>query len=67
MKTRTPGDWPADLIGMEDYIRSIPAQPKNSHIVNFPVKMDAGRYELVRGFRIQHNNILGPYKGGIFQ
>jgi len=55
----------ADLMGMPDYVRAILSQPKNSIIVNFPVKMDNGDYEIVRGFRIQHNNALGPYKGGI--
>jgi glutamate dehydrogenase/leucine dehydrogenase len=27
--------------------------------------MDDGRTETFRGYRVQHNNILGPYKGGI--
>ncbi len=55
----------ADVLGLDNYIRSILSQPKNSIIVNFPVQMDDGNYEIVRGFRIQHNNALGPYKGGI--
>ncbi len=55
----------ADVIGLEDYVRSILAQPKNSIIVNFPVRMDDGRFEIFRAFRIQHNNALGPFKGGI--
>ncbi len=55
----------AEMVAMEDYVRAILTQPKNSHIVNFPVKMDNGEYEIIRGFRIQHNNALGPYKGGI--
>lgn len=33
--------------------------------VNIPVKMDNGEIKVFRGFRIQHNNSLGPYKGGI--
>ncbi len=32
---------------------------------HFPVKMDNGNYRLFTGFRAQHNNALGPYKGGI--
>jgi glutamate dehydrogenase (NAD(P)+) len=55
----------ADVIGLEDHVRSILAQPKNSIIVNFPVQMDNGEYQLFRAFRIQHNNALGPFKGGI--
>ncbi len=27
--------------------------------------MDNGQYQLFKGYRVQHNNILGPYKGGI--
>ncbi len=30
-----------------------------------PVKMDNGEIEKFNGYRCQHNNILGPYKGGI--
>ncbi|MEL7157294.1 MAG: Glu/Leu/Phe/Val dehydrogenase, partial [Actinomycetota bacterium] len=33
--------------------------------VNFPVELDSGRFEVFTGYRIQHNNILGPYKGGL--
>lgn len=32
--------------------------------VNFPVRMDSGRFEIFTGYRIQHNNTMGPYKGG---
>ena len=46
-------------------LRTILAQPKNEIIVNFPVKMDNGKYRVFKGYRIQHNNMLGPYKGGL--
>ncbi|MAG56741.1 MAG: glutamate dehydrogenase [Planctomycetes bacterium] len=55
----------ADLMGLDGSVRTILEQPKNEIIVNFPVRMDDGRYELFRGYRIQHSNILGPFKGGI--
>ncbi len=55
----------ADAMGLDPAVRTILAQPKNEVVVNFPVRMEDGRYELFRGYRIQHNNILGPYKGGI--
>src|SRR3569833_67602 len=41
------------------------SQPKNELIINFPVRMDDGSFKLFKGYRVQHNNILGPYKGGI--
>ncbi len=54
-----------DVVGMEDSLELILAQPKNEVMVHFPVKMDDGHYELFKGYRVQHNNVLGPYKGGI--
>ncbi|OGG80593.1 hypothetical protein A3A39_01425 [Candidatus Kaiserbacteria bacterium RIFCSPLOWO2_01_FULL_54_13] len=33
--------------------------------VSVPVEMDDGRTETFHGYRVQHNNIRGPYKGGI--
>lgn len=54
-----------DYIDLEDRVRKILSEPKNEIIVNFPVKMDSGEFDLFTGFRIQHNNIMGPYKGGI--
>lgn len=41
------------------------SQPRTELIVHFPVRMDSGRLHMFTGYRIQHNNILGPYKGGI--
>jgi glutamate dehydrogenase (NADP+) len=32
---------------------------------SFPVKMDDGSFKVFKGWRIQHNSFLGPYKGGI--
>ncbi|MCB9532651.1 MAG: Glu/Leu/Phe/Val dehydrogenase [Myxococcales bacterium] len=46
-------------------VRLVLSEPKNEIIVNFPAMMDSGEYRLFTGYRIQHNNILGPYKGGI--
>ena len=53
------------LIQIPEYIRSILSQPKNEIIVHFPVRMDSGEYRVFKGYRIQHSNILGPYKGGM--
>ena len=55
----------ADEIGMAEKVRAILAQPKNELIVNFPVQRDSGEYEVLQGYRIQHNNVLGPFKGGL--
>src|SRR5450432_2818891 len=55
----------AKVINLEAYVGTILSQPKNEIIVNFPVKMDNGEVRLFKGYRVQHNNLLGPFKGGI--
>ncbi|MBA4039160.1 MAG: glutamate dehydrogenase [Planctomyces sp.] len=55
----------AEIMGLPEHIRLILAQPKNEIIVHFPVRMDNGKYRLFKGYRVQHNNALGPYKGGL--
>ncbi|MCP4850402.1 MAG: Glu/Leu/Phe/Val dehydrogenase [Actinomycetia bacterium] len=55
----------ADLVDLSDDLRSILSQPKNEIIVNFPVRLNDGTYRVFRGYRIQHSNLLGPYKGGV--
>jgi glutamate dehydrogenase (NAD(P)+) len=54
-----------DLLELPHHLQLIMAQPKNEIMVHFPVLMDTGEYRLFKGYRVQHNNILGPYKGGI--
>lgn len=53
------------VVDVPEYVRTILSQPKNEIIVNFPVRMDDGSIKLFKGYRIQHNNLLGPYKGGM--
>ncbi len=55
----------AELSGVPRSVQQILAQSKNEIVVHFPVRMDSGDYRLYRGIRVQHNNALGPYKGGI--
>lgn len=40
-------------------------KPDNIIEVSIPVQMDDGRTETFQGYRVQHNNIRGPYKGGL--
>jgi len=58
-------DRAAKVAGVPQSVRDILSQPKNELIVNFPVRMDSGELRMFKGYRVQHNNILGPYKGGI--
>lgn len=41
------------------------ARAEREFKVSVPVKLDNGSTKLYRGFRVQHNSVLGPYKGGI--
>ena len=58
-------DKAAKLTKVPDYVHQILSQPKNEIICHFPVRMDDGHVRLFKGYRIQHSNILGPYKGGM--
>ena len=53
------------LADISDDVSKILAQPNAEIIVNFPVKLENGNTEIFKGYRVQHNNILGPYKGGL--
>lgn len=55
----------ADLMSLDPNIRKILAQTTNEIVVNFPVKMDDGPIKMFIGYRVQHNNVLGPFKGGL--
>ncbi len=39
--------------------------PRRTLMVSVPVKMDDGRVKVFSGYRVQHNQTLGPFKGGI--
>lgn len=41
------------------------SNPHQQVEVNLHFKRDNGQTEIVRGYRVQHNNWLGPYKGGL--
>lgn len=55
----------ADQIDLNPNIRKILSISNNELIIRFPVKMDNGEVEIFTGYRVQHNNALGPYKGGL--
>jgi glutamate dehydrogenase (NAD(P)+) len=58
-------DKASKTISLEPFVATILSQPKNELIVNFPVRMDNGEVRLFKGYRVQHNNLLGPFKGGM--
>jgi glutamate dehydrogenase (NAD(P)+) len=58
-------DDAANMIGLDPDVRGMLAKTANEIVVNFPVKMDDGRVEMFTGFRVQHNNVMGPFEGGL--
>lgn len=55
----------ADSIKLDKNIRKILEATTNEIVVHFPVKLDNGDVKVFTGYRVQHNNALGPYKGGL--
>lgn len=55
----------SNLLAVPHRLKLILGQPKNELMIHFPVQMDDGAWKLFKGYRVQHNNVLGPYKGGI--
>ncbi|WP_428941003.1 Glu/Leu/Phe/Val family dehydrogenase [Fontivita pretiosa] len=45
--------------------RAVLSSPKRVLTVSCPVRMDDGRIQVFTGYRAQHNNARGPFKGGI--
>jgi glutamate dehydrogenase (NAD(P)+) len=40
-------------------------RPDRALIVSVPTRMDDGSVHVFTGYRVQHNDVLGPFKGGI--
>jgi glutamate dehydrogenase (NAD(P)+) len=55
----------ANLIRLDLGVRKILSTPINEIVVHFPVRLDDGRVEMFTGYRVQHNDALGPFKGGL--
>ncbi|WP_417873420.1 Glu/Leu/Phe/Val family dehydrogenase [Xanthomarina gelatinilytica] len=55
----------AELVDLNPNIKKILEVTNNELIIHFPVRMDNGDVEVFKGYRVQHNNALGPYKGGL--
>lgn len=50
---------------LQPHIEAQLSVPQRILEVSVPVKMDNGSVRVFKGFRVQHNNARGPYKGGI--
>lgn len=54
----------AGILGLDKDVLAVLEKPQRIVEVNFPVMMDDGTQQMFKGFRVQHNNARGPYKGG---
>ncbi|EPZ51549.1 glutamate dehydrogenase [Alicyclobacillus acidoterrestris ATCC 49025] len=52
-------------LGYEETIYHLLSEPVRVLTVRIPVKMDDGHTEVFTGYRAQHNDAIGPTKGGI--
>jgi len=58
-------DKACQLYGLDPGLYNYLKQPVKIIIVSIPVTMDNGNLEVFEGYRVIHDNILGPSKGGI--
>lgn len=58
-------DEVAETLGLEAGVRELLRWPMREFHFTIPVRMDDGSMQIFRGFRIQHNDLRGPAKGGI--
>ena len=54
-----------DRLNAEPAVYEILKNPMRALEVTFPVKLDNGTVQTFTGYRAQHNNAVGPYKGGV--
>lgn len=55
----------AEILQLDDGLFQYLASPVKQVIVSVPVVMDSGNIEVFEGYRVIHDNVLGPSKGGI--
>jgi len=55
----------ADILELDEGMFQYLASPVKQVIVSVPVVMDSGDIRVFEGYRVIHDNVLGPSKGGI--
>jgi glutamate dehydrogenase (NAD(P)+) len=58
-------DRVADMLQLDRATRDLLRWPLREYHFSVPVRMDDGKVQVFRGFRVQHNDARGPGKGGI--
>lgn len=52
-------------LDLDERVLKLLSFPERSIELSLPLALDSGVVKIVKGFRVQYNNWLGPYKGGI--
>src|SRR5258706_3935904 len=55
----------AEKLHLDKNVAARLQRPDRALIVSAPVRMDDGSVRVFTGYRVQHNDTLGPFKGGI--
>ena len=55
----------AKELKMDQSLLVVLSNPRKVVTVSIPVKLDNGEVQVLAGHRVQHCDVLGPYKGGI--
>ena len=63
--TQAQFDHAAEVLNLDAASRELLRWPMREYHVNIPIRLDGGLFKVFRGFRVQHNDALGPGKGGI--
>ena len=50
---------------LDQGLLAVLSKPRKVVTVSIPVKLDSGEVQVLAGHRVQHCDVLGPYKGGI--
>ena len=58
-------DIAAAKLDLDVNVASRLRRPDRAMIVSVPTRMDDGSVHVFTGYRVQHNDVLGPFKGGI--
>jgi len=58
-------DIAAERLALEPWIIEKIKYPRREFCVRFPLRFDDDHTELLSGYRVQHNTLRGPAKGGI--
>ncbi|MCF8008650.1 MAG: Glu/Leu/Phe/Val dehydrogenase [Halanaerobiales bacterium] len=58
-------DNAAEVLNLDKQVKELLQEPMRTLTVSIPVKKDDGSIHVYKGFRCQHNDVLGPTKGGI--